>query len=85
MLSVTNAACDYLKNALEQSHAPDGAAVRIVPKGNALTTTIDTMHEGDSIVERDGRLLLLLDSGMSDSLSERTLDVEPEERTLLLT
>ena len=85
MLSVTQAACSYLKDVLDQSHAPDGSAVRIVTMGNALATTIDTLHEGDSIVERDGRRLLLLDPGVSERLSERTLDVEPDARALLVT
>jgi hypothetical protein len=85
MLSVTNAACTYLRNRLDESHAPDGTAVRIIAKDNGLSTTIDTLHEGDSIVEDHGRLLLLLDPKLSDRLSERTLDVEPEARTLLLT
>lgn len=85
MLNVTDAACGYLKDMLEHSHAPDGTAVRIVAHPNGLGTKIDTMHEGDSIVERDGRLLLLVDPPMSERLSERTLDVEPEAHTLLLT
>jgi hypothetical protein len=70
---------------LEHSHAPDGTAVRIVAKDEGLRTTIDTLHEGDSIVEDHGRLLLVLDPTLSERLSERTLDVEPEARTLLLT
>jgi hypothetical protein len=85
MLSVTNAACSYLKNVLDHSHAPDGSAVRIVAKGNALATTIDTLHEGDSIVEYDGRRVLLLDPGVSERLAECTLDAEPDARTLLVT
>lgn len=84
MLNVTEAARVYLKDALDQSHAPDGTAVRIVAKGDTLATKIDTLHEGDSIVEDDGRLLLLVDPGLSERLSDNTLDVEPDAHKLLL-
>lgn len=85
MLDVTDAARVYLKEALEQSHAPADTAVRIVAKGDSLSTKIDTLHEGDSIVEDHGRLLLVIDPGLSQRLSERTLDVEPDAHKLLLT
>ena len=84
MLAVTEAARVYLKDALIQSHAPEDKAVRIVAKGDGLATKIDTLHQGDSIVEDQGRLLLVLDPGVSDRLSERTLDVQPEAHKLLL-
>ena len=84
MLAVTEAARVYLKDALMQSHAPEDTAVRIVTKGDGLATKIDTLHQGDSIVEDDGRLLLLMDSGLSQRLSERTLDIQPDAHKLLL-
>lgn len=85
MLDVTEAARVYLKETLDQSHAPDDAAVRIVAKGDRLATKIDTLHEGDLIVEDQGRLLLVIDPTLSERLSERTLDVEPDAHKLLLT
>ena len=84
MLNVTDAACAYLKDALDQSHAPEGTAVRIVAKGDTLATKIDTLHEGDSIVEDEGRVVLVMDPGLSERLAYSTLDVEPEAHTLLL-
>ena len=84
MLFVTDAARVFLKDALEQSHAPDGTAVRIVSRGDALTTKIDTLHEGDEIVEDEGRVLLVVEPGLSDRLSDLTLDVEPSAHKLLL-
>jgi Fe-S cluster assembly iron-binding protein IscA len=85
MLTVTDTACVYLREMLDRSQAPDNAAVRIVAKGNELKTTIDSARDGDSIVEHQGRQVLVLDEGLSARLSERTLDVEPEARSLLLT
>lgn len=42
-------------------------------------------HAGDSLVEDHGSIVLLLDSGMSNRLFERMLDVEAKGEALLLT
>jgi hypothetical protein len=85
MLSVTQAARVYLSDMLDQSGAPDGAAIRIVARDDGLKTLIDSSREGDAVVEHEGRCVLLLDSTVSERLSAHTLDVEPGADVLLLT
>lgn len=86
MLNVTPAATEYLNRMLAQSHAPEEAAVRIVPKrdGEGLATTIDKERAGDQHYECEGRTVLVLDSDIAKALSEQTLDLEQEGQRLVL-
>lgn len=76
MLTVTEAASAHMARMLTEAQAPDDAALRIVPADGGLAVRVDSEHEGDATFAHEGKTVLLLDTKMSDSLAERTLDVQ---------
>ncbi|MBI5719547.1 MAG: hypothetical protein HZC37_17905 [Burkholderiales bacterium] len=83
MLTVTEAASRYLCHMLDESAAPDRAAVRLLLAPEGLCMTIDRERDGDEHFERDGRTLLVLDHEDAAALSQRTLDVEGQGQRLV--
>ena len=74
MLNLTDSAAGHLATILEQ--APDEAAVRFVPQGNALSMQLDNPRPEDVTFEHNDRTVLVLDPQISEVLSDRTLDVQ---------
>jgi hypothetical protein len=76
MLTVTEAAGVYLTQILDQANAANDTAVRFVAEENTLTPYLDNARPGDATFDHDGRTVLVLDEGISQALTNKTLDVE---------
>lgn len=77
MLSVTQAAGARLARKLAKKRASDDVALRCVPRrsGHGWRLRLDNARSGDVTFTHDGRTVLLLDAEVSESLANRTLDV----------
>lgn len=84
MLTVTDAAGEFLSNVLDQSNAPAEVAVRLSVGDGGLQAAIDAPRPDDTTYDHEGRKVLLLDPKASDALAERTLDLQatPEGKRL---
>lgn len=77
MLQMTPAAGKYLSAVLEQSKAPQEAAIRFDVEGDTLTSKLDQPRPGDATFDHDGRKVLVLDERVSQLLDGSTLDLQP--------
>ncbi len=79
MFTLTEAAGAFLAQKLDQSEAPEGVAARIVIEGSGRVLKFDYVRPGDATFAHEGRTVLLLDQKASQSLADKTLDVEETE------
>lgn len=77
MLQMTAAAGQYLSAVLEQSKAPQEAAIRFDVEGDTLTSKLDRPRPGDAVFDHDGRKVLVMDERVSQLLDGSTLDLQP--------
>jgi Fe-S cluster assembly iron-binding protein IscA len=84
MLTLTGAAGDYLKSALERAKASEDTAIRIVVEDDKLAPALDTERPGDETLDYHGRTVLLLDAEVCEYLADSTLDVESTDEGLRL-
>jgi Fe-S cluster assembly iron-binding protein IscA len=86
MLNITEAAGEYLTAVLERANAPEYTAIRIRLEDGGLSPALDLARPGDETFDHNGRLVLLLDGGACDYLSDSTLDVDetPDGPKLLI-
>jgi len=87
MLNVSQQAVDVLAETLENSDAGDQQGLRLArtPAGE-YGLAVDEQREGDQVVRREDRPVLLVDQEVSASLDGATLEVVelPEGRRLTL-
>ena len=74
MLTVTDEAAQYLREALKEENAP--GALRIVKTEEGYRLTLDEAKEGDQVFEHEGENYLVLDTEVGEALSSATLDVK---------
>jgi len=79
MFIVTEAAGGYLTAVLDNANASEETAIRLVLEGNTLTPQLDNSRPGDDTFDYEGRLVLMLDSQVSQVLDDSTLDIEATE------
>ena len=84
MLTVTDKAAQYFREALKKESAQ--GACRIVKAEKGYRFILDEAKEGDQVFEHEGENYLLLDSEVGEALSSATLDVQesPEGTRLIL-
>jgi hypothetical protein len=75
MLTMTNAAGDYLTAILQRANASQDTAIRILLEDDEVAPTLDTARPGDETLDYHGRKVLLLDAEVCESLIDSTLDV----------
>jgi hypothetical protein len=75
MLTVTESAGAHLARVLVKANAADEKAVRFVSEEDRLVPKLDTKRPGDMAFDHDGKTVLVLDTGIADTLANRTLDV----------
>lgn len=75
MLKVTKAALDRLSEKLENKKASEEAALRFTRKPGGWRLQVDEPDPTDNAFTRGGRKILVLDNEVSQSLSNKTLDV----------
>ena len=82
MLTVTEAARTHLAQLLEQEGLPEEVAIRFVAEEQGLAMQPDSQRDGDTAFEHEGRIVLLLDEELAQSLANHTLDAEGAELSL---
>ncbi|UCF34059.1 MAG: hypothetical protein JSV78_01885 [Phycisphaerales bacterium] len=75
MLSVTDAATEYLAGLLSDAEAPDDMAVRFVYEAKGFQMRTDGEQPGDTTFAHEGRTVLVMEEQVADLLADRTLDV----------
>lgn len=85
MLTVTESAGNHLAQLLEESEAPEDAAVRIAHGEEGWSLLLDNAEPGDQQYEHNGRMVLLIDPESADLLGDVTLDVQMHESEAHLT
>jgi hypothetical protein len=79
MLTITDAAGEYLTTLLDNVNASEETAIRFVFDGSTLTPKMDSARPGDATFDHEARTILVLDAEVSDALGEATLDVRPTD------
>lgn len=88
MLTVTEKATGYIREALSRREDDSPEAVRISYASEAgYHLTLDNRKEGDHIFEQEGDSYLLVDPQVSEALESATLDLQdsPQGANLMLT
>lgn len=80
MLTLTEAAGAHLATLLDNSEAPDDAAVRIVMGEKGLALATDQPRAEDATYEHNDKTVLVLDKQVATALSDRTIDIEQTEK-----
>ncbi len=76
MLTVTEAAKSHLADLLQQSKAPDEAAMRIIKSPTGLELAIDREKPGDQSFTDGDNTILVVDPDLAGALDAATLDIE---------
>ena len=77
MLTVTDKATAYLRQALTRKKEGTPEALRVVYTEEGYQLTLDDPKEGDHIFEEEGQNYLLVDTELGEALGEEaTLDVQ---------
>jgi hypothetical protein len=76
MFTMTEAAGNYLTTVLANAKASEEAAIRFVLEGNSLAPKLDHEYPGDATFDYEGRRVLVLDTQVSQLLTNSTLDVQ---------
>jgi Fe-S cluster assembly iron-binding protein IscA len=80
MITVTNDACAYLAEMLDNAGVPDGTAARVIINEEGIGLAPDTPNDDDATFDHQGRTVLVLQQQLADQLDDRTLDtVDTEE------
>ena len=85
MLTLTEAACAYLAQMLDNDQAPEGVAVRIVSDKDGLSMQRGRPEPGETTFDHAGKTVLVLDEQMSTTLTDKTLDIEHADEGPTLT
>jgi hypothetical protein len=84
MFMMTETAGEYLTAVLDNANASEETVIRFVLEGNALTPKLDSARPGDASFDYEGRRVLVLDTQVSQVLTDSTLDVQSTEEGLKL-
>ena len=86
MLTVTDKAAAYLREALTRKKEGAPEALRVVYTEEGYQLTLDDPKEGDHIFEQEGHNYLLVDTEVGEALGEEaTLDLQETPRGASLT
>lgn len=74
-LAVSDSACEVIKQLLDMAEAGPGRAIRLVPDGlGNFGFALDGWTESDQIVEYAGATIMVIESPISEDLSDYVLD-----------
>lgn len=74
-MNVSESACALLSNLLTEAQAPEGSVARIVPGGEGLSLTIDSVQSEDATFSHEGKTVLAVDQNLVEAIDDKTLDV----------
>jgi hypothetical protein len=75
MFTVTAAALDRLSRKLARKKPTDGVALRFTRRAGGWKLRLDRARPADTEFTHDGRSVLLLDTAVSQAMTNMTLDV----------
>jgi hypothetical protein len=84
MFQVTVSAAERLKAALAERKQIEESCFRLGFAGHDVKIALDQPRPGDSAIQHEGELLLVVDPATSESLADRELDVEENSWQLVL-
>jgi hypothetical protein len=84
MFQVTASAAETLKAALAEKQQTDESCFRLGFAGHDVRIALDQPRPGDSAIQHEGQVVLVLDSATSESLADRELDVDDNSSQLVL-
>jgi len=86
MLTVTDKAAQYLREALSRKEEGAPEALRIVYTEEGYQLTLDGTKDGDQVFEQDGQNYLFVDAQVGEALSDAKLDIQesPQGKRLTL-
>lgn len=76
MVEVTERAAGALEDLLSRNDAPPEAGVRIVADAESYDMTIDSVHDGDEVVRRHERPVLIAEPKVAQTLTGHTIDFQ---------
>ena len=75
MIRLTERAGEALREVLRENEAPEDQAVKLLPEpSGGLAMTIAPTAEGDEVVKKEGRPVLIIDAEIVDRLDGALLD-----------
>ena len=84
MLNVTDAARAHLAKLVDSS-APENKAVRVIQSDDGFGVRFDDPATEDTVVEHDGKAVLVMDQQVGEQLTNRTLDAVDQQGGVALT
>ena len=75
MLMVTESAGAHLAKVLVNANAAEEKVVRFVSEEDRLVPKLDTKRPGDMTFDHEGKTVLVLETDIAATLTNRTLDV----------
>ena len=85
MLTMTDAAGSYLLELVDEADLPEDGVLRLVSTLDGLELTEDLVRPGDTTMEHDGQIVLVLNGPMIQMCADQTLDVTLTPDGLTLT
>jgi hypothetical protein len=85
MFQVTLDAAEKLKAALAERQQSEESCFRLGFAGHDVRIALDQPRPGDSAIQHDGQVILVVDPATSESLVDRELDVDENSSQLVLT
>lgn len=74
MIQVSDKAAEALHATLEQNQTDPTDVLRIEQSDSGLALSIGAQHDGDQLIDHDDRVILAIDSKVSEALSGATID-----------
>ncbi len=84
MVTLTNSAAQYLKNALGQVDEPENACFRLRMDQNGLDLALDQARAGDQTAEVEGETILTMEPAIGEQIGDCKLDYDEDRSKLVL-
>jgi len=86
MVTVTDRATQELRNILAEASPEEGQTLRLVARAEGgFAVGLDQVREGDEVVEAGGERVLVIASGLAETLKGAVIDVQETEKGPKLT
>jgi Fe-S cluster assembly iron-binding protein IscA len=84
MFKITKRAARQLKTALSKAEDPEGTCFRIGVADSQVKLVVDQERPGDTTIEHEGKILVVIDPAAGNVLSNRKLDFDDGASGLVL-
>jgi len=84
MFQITDRAATQLKTVLSETQITEGACFRVGVVDNEVRFVLDQQRDGDTNIEHEGEIVLVLDHQSGELLRNHKLDIDKESSGLVL-